>query len=75
MYPHSSISRGACVAEYGASEPVETQIYATGPEPLEETLAEMRKEELRIAWDHARMLGADGSMAAWRWVRSRVRRG
>jgi len=52
-------------------EPVETQIYATGPERLEETLAVMRKQELKIARDHARMLGSDGSKAAWHWVRGR----
>ena len=42
---------------------------------LQQTLAGMRKEELRIAGNHARMLGTDGWKAAWGWLRGRFGRG
>jgi hypothetical protein len=42
--------------------PVETQIYKTDDRSLEEVLAEMRREELRIARDHLEM----GTLGAWR---------
>jgi len=42
-----------------AGEPVEVQIYKTDPRPLESTLGEARRAEIRIAADHLRLLSVD----------------
>jgi len=57
---------------------VGTQIYTSDSRPLEATLAEMRRAEIRIAKDHLRMITVDacrGAIAAVRKLASRLRTG
>ena len=57
---------------------VDTQIYTSDSRPLEATLAEMRRAEIRIAKDHLRMITVDacrGAIAAVRKLASRLRTG
>jgi len=61
-----------------AGDPVEVQIYKTDPRPLEVILAEARREEIRIAADHARGVSIDlwrAAVARLRALLARVRRG
>jgi hypothetical protein len=51
-------------------EPIETQIYKTDGRSLEEILAEMRREEIRIGRDHLEL----GTVGAWRAGVSGTRR-
>ena len=60
---------------------IETQIYKTDDRSLEEILAEMRREEIRIARDHLEMwtlgvwrVGASHTRKLWRRVRGRPER-
>jgi hypothetical protein len=50
-------------------ESIETQIYKTDDRSLEETLAEMRREEIRIAREHLEVL----TLGAWRAAVARSR--
>jgi len=45
------------------------QIYKTDPRPLQSTLAEARRAEIRIAADHLRMLSVDALRRLGRGVR------
>jgi hypothetical protein len=61
-------------------ETVEVQIYKTDDRPLEQILAEARREEIRIAGDHLRGISVDllrrageGLRAGWRATRSGLR--
>jgi hypothetical protein len=56
-----------------AGDPVEVEIYKTDDRPLEAILAEARREEIRIARDHLRMLGMDGLRAAGAGLRRGAR--
>jgi hypothetical protein len=61
-----------------AGDPVEVQIYKTDPRPLQVILAEARREEIRIAADHARGVSIDlwrAAVARLRALLGRVRRG
>jgi hypothetical protein len=57
---------------------IDTQIYTSDSRPLEATLAEMRRAEIRIAKDHLRMITVDAcraAVAAVRRLASRLRAG
>ena len=47
----------------------QVEIYKADERPLETILAEARREEIRIARDHLRMLGMDGLRALGTGVR------
>ena len=61
------------IIEWGVRDhlgrPISYQVYKADSRPVEEILAEMRREEIRIAWDHARLL----TVGVWRKSAARLR--
>jgi hypothetical protein len=53
-----------------AGEAVEIQIYKTDDRTLEEILAEARRREIRIAWNHVELI----STGSWKAIRKRLGR-
>jgi len=58
-----------------AGNPIAAQIYKTDPRPLEVTLAEMRRAEIRIARDHLKIATVGALRALARGVARILRRG
>jgi hypothetical protein len=52
-------------------DPIETQIYKTDDRSLEEILAQMRREEIRIVREHLEML----TLGVWRRLRGKPKQG
>jgi hypothetical protein len=59
-----------CGVRSHEGDPIETQIYKTDDGSLEEILAQMRREEIRIARDHLEM----GTLDVWRAGASHTRK-